>query len=669
MPTIQNTPNANNNQITFFNNGERVTMRVSKEIFDGFNAFSPAPTVDNIVFKGLRKFNTVFKRLVTSLNPAFLVRNTVRDLQDAGLYTKYGTAFVSNYKEAINQIKTDGEYWKLYRAMGGFTSSVFDFEKGFVGAQNRFGLTKAEGNILSKGLTGLENANAFVEQLPRLAEFISSLQAGNSVEQALLDSADVTVNFGRTGSVTKKLNSTLMPFLNPAIQGFDKIIRTLTGARTKKAITSLMVKAAVVGILPQLLNQLMYDDDEDYALLRDTDKENNYLFKIGDKFIKIPKGRVVSVFSGLVNRVSQTAKGEEDVWEGYGKNVLSQVTPVDNLSRTVLSPFSDVKNNLTWYGTAIEGRAFESVEPKNRYDERTSSIAIALGKVLNYSPKKIHYLLDQYSGVIGDFILPATTSTAEKDFIRGNFTIDPVSSNRLSSKFYKLYDETTYAKSNGDTTAAYKLRYLNKIRSAVSELYKEKSAIQASDLTDKEKIAETKTIQTLINEAFKTALADIELMGNAIEATEGIDENLRYTEATRLMYGAERALREYNSDVYIKAQSMNTAGINYDTYYSYYFGTKALSSETDANGNTITGSKKANVLKYIASLKIPTVQKYLLVLNSGYVINDGDIKNVSKKQAYLAVAEYIAKLKISASDKVELAERLGLTVKNNKIIV
>ena len=109
-------------------------------------------------------------------------------------------------------------------------------------------------------------------------------------------------------------------------------------------------------------------------------------------------------------------KAKKADWGGYVKNITQQVTPVENFSRTIASPFADVANNLTWYGTAIEGRQFENIEPKKRYDESTSSIAIAMGKVLNYSPKKIHYLLDQYSGVIGDFILPATTKRAEKRF-------------------------------------------------------------------------------------------------------------------------------------------------------------------------------------------------------------------------------------------------------------
>lgn len=665
-----------NNEITFFRDGEKIVMRVSKEVFAGFDAFNPKVEVDNPLLKTANKINDTFKRLVTSLNPAFLIRNSARDIQDAGIYSKYPKAFMKNYAKAAMEIKNDGQLWQLYKAMGGFNSSVFDFDKGYSGSQNKWGLTKAEGNILKKTLITVENANAFVEQLPRLAEFLSSIEAGNTAEQAILDSADVTTNFGRSGSLVKKLNSTLIPFLNPSVQGFSKLIRTLTGARTAKEISILVFKIAVVGIIPHLINDLMYDDDEDYEQLRDTDKENNFLFKVGDKFIKIPKGRVVSVFAGTVNRTKDMFEGENDAWDGYLKNVMQQVTPVESFSRTIFSPFSDVKNNLTWYGSAIEGQQFENTAPKDRYDESTSSIAVLMGQALNYSPKKIHYLLDQYSGVIGDFILPATTKKAEKDFLSGNFTIDPVTSNKLSTDFYDIYEQAQYAKTAGDDTAIYQVKYLNKVKSAINEMYKQKSEIQNSSLTDKEKIVETEAVQMLINEAFKTAINDYELWTQTVESTQNIglelDEdariNMRYTEATRLMYGAERALREYDDKVYAKCQSLNLANIGYDNLYYFYFASKDIESDKDNEGNTVPGSKRAKTLELINSMKLTKEQKLLLLCYKGYSIKDGDIKGISAENAKKKLAKYILSLKISKVQKEELAELCGFEIKNGRIL-
>ena len=660
-----------NNEVVFFRDGERITMRVSKEIFAGFNAFNPEVEIHNPLVNGARAINNGFKRLVTSLNPAFLLRNTIRDVQDAGINTRYGKTFLKNYARATYEISHNGRLWQLYKAMGGFSSSVFDFEKGFSGMQNKWGLTKAEGNLLQQTLQGVENANAFVEQLPRLAEFISSIEAGNTAEQAILDSADVTTNFARMGNITKVLNRTLIPFLNPSIQGCSKMIRNITSIRSAREFASLALKAALVGVAPMVLNMLMYEDDEDYKNLRDADKENNFLFKVGDTFVKIPRGRVASVIGGLVNRSKTTIEGEDADWAGYVKNIMQQVTPVDSMSRTIFSPFSDVANNITWYGSAIEGRQFENTAPKDRYDENTSSIAIAIGQLINYSPKKIHYLLDQYSGVIGDFILPATTAKAEKGFLSGNFTLDPATSNRLSTDFYEMYDQAQYAKTAGDDTAAYQVRYLNKVKSAISDMYKQKSEIQNNpDLSNAEKLQQTRVVQLLINEAYKTALQDFELYTKAIEATAGMeDENLRFTEATRLMYGAERALSEYNDDVYAKCQILNKAGVDYEVLYSYYFTVRGITSDKDYEGNTISGSKRKKVVASIKGMNISVDQKLLLICASGYALQDNDLPRMTAVNAKKRLLRYILNLKgATQTEKTELAEMCGFEVKNGRVV-
>ena len=663
-------------KITFFLDGEKCTIKVSREIFEGFQQFFPNIDSRNPAANFLTWVNKTFKSLVTSYNPAFLVRNSIRDLQDAGINSKFPKQFVKNYARAVEEIRKNGKLWQLYRAMGGFTSTVFNFKTGEGTNQNKIGLTKAEGNLLKKGITAIENANAFIEQIPRLAEFISSVEAGNTVEQALLDSADVTTNFGRSGKVTQVLNRTLVPFLNASIQGFSKTIRNVTSIKTSRQAASLAFRVALIGIVPQVINMLMYAGDKDYEELRDSDKENNFLFKVGDKFVKLPRGRVASVVGGLVNRSALAIKGEDvDFW-GYLDNALQQATPVDSMSRTILSPILvDLPNNVTWYGSAIEGREMENRAPKDRYDEGTSSIAKAISDVLHaagiggtLSPKKIHYLIDQYSGVIGDFILPMTTKKAEKGFFSGNFTIDPVTSNKLSSQFYKLYDESTYAKTAGDAIASYQVKYLNKVKGAISEMYDKKSEIENSDLSDAEKRDRTRVIQALINEAYRTAIADFDLFTRAIEVTEGVEDSIRETEATRIVYGAERALREYNSNVYKKATALSVAGVDYDLFYDYYFTTRGIESQTDAKGNMIEGSKRKQVIAAINELEATKQQKLLLVCASGYTIKDGDIKGVSATYAKILLWRYLLTITgLSTEDKEYIAKMCGLTVKNGRI--
>ena len=683
--------------IKFFKDGKPFEMNVSDEIYQGFKGISEqsAPRT-NVFARATNKISNLYKKLVTSLSPAFMIRNAIRDIQDAGLNSKHPALFAKNIPRAWSELIKNSKNWQTYRAYGGFSSTVFDSkgisnevgERGFdvLGISERIasgkGLSIKDAKYIKSLLTGVENLNAVVEQIPRFAEYLSSIEAGETIEQAVYNSAEVTTNFARRGATTKAFNSTIIPFLNPAIQGFDKIFRNFTdatkagsGKEVVKALSTLLCKAIMIGIVPMMFNSIMYSDDEDYEDLREEDKENNYLIKLPNgTFIKLPRGRVASVIGGLYNRAARTVTGKDADWKGYLSNVVSQVTPAENLTRTVFSPFVDVATNRTWYGTEIEGAQFENVRPGDRYDESTSSIAIAIGQAINFSPKKIHYLIDQYSGVIGDFLLPATTKKAEKDFFSGNFTIDPVTSNKLSNKFYEIYDEAQYTRTDGDIKAQYQVKYLNRAKSAISEMYKQINEIQNSNISNFEKLQQVRVIRVLINEVIKNAVADYEEINKAIDKTAnmGFDDSkasdvaVRYAYIVKEVYGAEKALSEYNDDVYSKMTVLNTADISYDVLFDYYFGVKNLTSDVDEKGNTISGSKREKVVAAINSLDISDEEKLLLIATHGYGLKDGDVGGMNKTRADRVLFNYIASLGLTEEEMLKLYEYAGYDVENGK---
>ena len=671
------------NQITFYLDGEIVDMRVAKEIFAGFKGLTSSSVPDLFLAKVLNKGMNTFKNLVTQWNPAFAARNFVRDMQDAFINSRHPKAFMSSMKESLMGIVNNSDYWKEYRAYGGFASTVFD-TKGFTEGVGTRGfeafkslVNDTDGSILKilKGaktaakdfFIAIGNANAFIEQLTRFTEYVASRKAGDNIQTAINNSAEVTTNFSRRGSVTKVLNSTVIPFLNASIQGFDKLARVLTGpAREKsmRALAVLLAKIFAMGITPMIINSIRNAGDEDYENLEEEVRENYFLIKAGDSFIKIPRGRAASVFGGAANRIMLAAKGEDADLKGYLENISTQVSPVESFSRTIFAPINDVKTNTTWYGGEIEGRQFENVRPRDRYDESTSEIAKWIGDKLNRSPKKIHYLLDQYSGVIGDFVLPATTKKGERDYFTNNFTLDPVTNNKLSGKFYDLYEETQYKKNEGDATAVYQLKRMNEVKDSIGKMYDEITAIQNSDLSTSEKLEQTRVIRILINNAYKSATADYSAYNAVVESTAGMfDESsstgvkMRYTEITRRMYGAEKAFEVYGASVSDKMSVLNNTGIDYDTLYSYYFGTKDIQNDYDKKGNVIEGSKKEKTLKVIDSLNLTKDQKNLLVAAKGYAASN-------KKQ----LLKYILSLKISKEQKLELAKICGFEVKNGTIV-
>ena len=656
-------------QVTFYHDGKKVTAQVSKLVYKGIEAFRPSSSMsDNIAVAVVQKLNSLFKKGVTSWNPFFsFFKNPIRDMQDALLYTRYShREYLKNYNRARQEIAHNGHYWQEAKAAGITAASVYDYQKGIEYKQN------GTGAKVKRFWGKLESASNAIEMAPRMAEYISAREAGLSVQEALLQAQDVTTNFGRGGTFAKKLNSTVMPFLNPAIQGFSKMWRSYTGENGKKAWVNLIIRSLILGIGATALNDLLNGDDEEYENLSDYVKEQNYVIALGGgDFLKIPKGRVIGVFGNAFLRGKRYAQGETDAWEGYFDSVMSSVTPVENFTRTIFSPITDAQTNTTWYGGAIESQKWNDTEPKNRYDESTSKIAIWLGSVFNYSPLKIDYLLEQYTGIVGDLVLPATSTQAESGIITQNMLVNSTTNSKWSTKFYNALEDYTYKKTAGDLQAKGAVRYLNSINSTVSDMYNQKRTIQADKtLSNDEKLTQTKIIQAAINTLMQEAIGNAEYIYGEMGKYNLADDDVfdqAYLDSISVVMGEEYALKSYNKDVYEKATKINKLGIDYATYYDFYFGVKNITSDKKADGSTVAGSKKAKVINYVMAQNLSTAQKLVLIMAQGYSIADGDVKGLTAKQAKTTVAKYITSLNLTREEKTELAEMLGFTVKNGKI--
>lgn len=576
--------------LTVFKDGKLWELTVDDTMFDALKALSPDAAESNAVTRAVRTANNLFKALVTGYNPTFTIRNTVRDLQTAGLYTRDGVAFARNYPKALAEIKNNGEYWQMYKALGGSFSSVFDYNTGTV---------KEPKGRTAKLMAKVEALNMAMEQAPRLAEFMGVVEKGGTSTENLADAlyaaADVTVNFGRAGTLGKVLNANYVPFLNPGIQGFDKMIRRVTETKGGKEWAKLIVRAVTLGIAPALLNSLLYHDDEEWDELRDSDKDTNYMFKLGNgTWLKIPKGRELSLLGITVDRIGDAIQGKDVDLIATINTMGNQVAPANPLTSNIASAlfeaqlFDPSSPGRTWYGGDIENQRLQSYAPGQRYDSSTDIFSKAVGDALGISPKKLNYVLDQYSGVVGDFLLPLLTPQAERGMFSKAFTVDVVTSNRLSGDFYDEADALTYAKNDGDETAAVVSRFWSKQQSACSDLYKQIRKVESSDLSDREKRQKTRELKALVNGIQKNAMASEETYRAAVEKNlrKGMDADDAYRAANKDCFGAEYALQVYNKDVYEKAKSAKSNGVSYDDYYAYYFGTRGFEKSGDTSVTT-----------------------------------------------------------------------------------
>lgn len=620
-------------KFVIFDNGDRIEMQVSDGVLDGLKALTPAKWESNILSKGAKWINSKFKKLVTEWNPGFLVKNSVKDIQDAGFYSEKAKEFYKNYPQAWKEITSNGELWQKYLAMGGSDASLFDFEQGYVIPKD---------GIPAKAMQKISEANFLVEQAPRFAEFLriynQSDKSYNALMEAMYGAADITVNFGRSGTWGKFINNNLVPFFNPAVQGTSKTLRTITGDGNVKGaknyakhIANIVGKGVLLGVTPTMINHILLSvfGGDDYDDLNERDKDMYFLIPTGDgKYFKLPKGRVLSVIGGFARRGFDYAMGDKDVFEGFGKFVLEQTAPSNPFTNNIASPLINAGFNTTWYGSPIESESLQNVRPSQRYDEGTTEFAKGLAKVTNKinnkadwimpdvwtSPKKIDYVLDAYGGVAADVLMPLNTKKAETSGFGKSFILDSTYSNKLSTDFYDTIEELTFDKNDDDPVAKMQLKYMNDVKEKAQNINKQIKDLQASDVENKEKLKQVRDLRKEVNTLQRDALATYKKYGETAEnylkndafiqfavkgtksdATEetkesNIEKTIKaYTDKD--LFGAEYALLEYNKDVAGNQQEAEGKGIDADTFFKAYFAQKGIESDKNWKGETITNSK------------------------------------------------------------------------------
>jgi hypothetical protein len=516
---LQEGKDGRNPTFTVFENGEKVTFEITDEMYDTMKPKSEAMGYTN---KVLNTVNNIRRGLLTEYNPAFMLTNPIKDTQDVLMNSQHPARTYANYPKAIAELIGKGQYYLEYMEHGGEQNTYFDGEKKtFV--KEKSGLSKLIGFPLEK----ISQINNFIERVPRMAEYIASRKEGRSIDVSMLDAARVTTDFSAGGDLVKFANRNGFTFLNASVQGAVQQVRNVREAKAEglKGWAKLAAKVAVAGLPSVLLNHLLWDDDEDYAELSDYVKQNYYVVgKYGDgKFVRIPKGRTLAVIQNAFEQIDNLVTGNDEVdLSTFGELVISNLAPNNPLENNLIAPITQAIGNETWYGEDLVPTRLQDLPTEEQYDETTDSISKWLGEHTPISPYKWNYILDQYSGAIGDVFLPMITPEAERgdDTIGGNmiapitdkFTTDGVMKNQNISDFYDKKDElTTNAKASGATDEDVLMNmYMNAINSELSELYAEKRKIQSSDLSNAEKYEAVRDIQKQIVDLAKEGLSSYE---------------------------------------------------------------------------------------------------------------------------------------------------------------
>jgi hypothetical protein len=668
---------------TIYEDGERKTFDITKEHYKVMN--QTRNWMDWRI-PVLYQANEGFRKATTELNWIFAFTNGVKDPQEILWNSQHPLQTYAKLIPAEQAIWSKNSeyrhYYEEYLANGGEGFEYFNPNK------NTFRADKGVGYYLERytGVEAVKGLNGRIEAAPRLAEYIASREMGKSVQESMLDAAQVTVNFQAGGKLTKFLNRNGCTFLNASVQGALQHARNLSEGKQNawKGVTAAIAKGVAVGMgseLVKMVNDLFFDDDEEYQNLPDYIKQDYYLFgKFGDgTWGRIPKGRTNATIEEAIRQVALSSTGNDEAdWESFWKLCLEDLAPNNPFTDNLLAPIIEVSTNTSWYGEDIVPYRLRVTHDENgneieipaveQYDEKTDRFSVELarqlddwfGEKLDFSPKKINYLINSYTGVIGDVLLPMGTPKAESpdDSLLGKliaplkdkFTTDAVLNHRVTGDFYETLEAAEKQAESSNATLEDKLKSSMMIgyNVEISDLMDEQRRIQMSDMKNSEKYERTREIKKEINALQQKALEALE--DYSIDGIYAVSGDKRYNYSAeddtwweikpKLANGKDNwyyqqeqkahdkwgvSYSEFwnNSDSY--ADAVYVADYWGDSFYEtvqhaigvenfaeYASEMRDIVADKDKNGESISGSRKKKMKEFIYDLDIPEIDKHIL---------------------------------------------------------
>ena len=277
------------------------------------------------------------KNLATSWNLGFMLR----DYQNGKLREKVSNGNATAKEQMFYDFMMNG-------GETGFVSSldVEDLKKKF--KNDLKDLDRWKANPVKVGHTimdGIEFLNRAIEDSNRFAVYMTSIQYGRSIDEAVNDAKDVTLNFNRkgTGEYGWQMVRNLYLFINPAVQSLQTL-----GALAKHhpfKFTAVTASWLASGVLVPIVNAALMsllggDDDKDkYWQFSKWDRRNNAIMWIPftNEYVKIPLAQEFRAFYGIGDMIASKMMGgelAEETWSQYAEDLLGQVVDMLPLDPT-----------------------------------------------------------------------------------------------------------------------------------------------------------------------------------------------------------------------------------------------------------------------------------------------------------------------------------------------
>lgn len=370
------------------------------------------------------KYNYLLrKNLATSWNLGFMLR----DYQSGKLREKVSNGNATQKEQMFYDFMMNG-------GETGFVSSldVEDLKKKF--KNDLKDLDRWKTNPVKVGHTimdSIEFLNRAIEDSNRFAVYMTSIQYGRSIDEAVNDAKDVTLNFNRkgTGEHSWQTIRNLYLFINPAVQSLQTL-----GALAKHhpfKFTAVTASWLASGVLVPIVNVALMqlgaaflggdgDDDKDwykdiskkYWQFSKWDRRNNFIMWVPTthEFVKIPLAQEFRAFYGLGDMIASKMMGgelAEESWEDYGLDLVGQVVdmlPLDptgydgniavSLMPNAIRPVFELAFNVDFTGKPL----FKETE-YNKYDPNFTKAYVGTPDWLVRASKMVNSIGNDYPDV------------------------------------------------------------------------------------------------------------------------------------------------------------------------------------------------------------------------------------------------------------------------------
>lgn len=446
---------------------------------------------ENIFWEYYNKAKRFYGGGLTSNNPDFVAANFVRDSIHSAtmqfLNNGIGSSarFVLNTPKSFKAVfrgvlgkykpgsKTD-QYFQEFIQNGGETGytavhTIEDYKHEYDKALNDLKGIKAVAGAGKKGLEGvikaLEVANRIAEDVNRFNAYMSSREAGKTIEESIDAAKNITVNFNKKGALGKGkgawaalawfMNKWIL-FFNPAVQGLYQVGQS--AANNKKRVAGTLATIAASGFIMPYLNSLLIsalggDGDDDYFNQTDYTRMNNWLIYVGNGYAKIPLPPFFREIYGLGDIFYRLMTGRitperasvatlRQVQSAIGFiNLIPEGEPniqeaVSGVMPDIIAPLMDVAFNRDFTGRDIakDTEWTNNLPEYERIYKGVSPVYVEFSRLLNQiggddarrsplfgtfiNPAYMEHIITAYTGGIGKTI--SNLSGAAADLAMGN---------------------------------------------------------------------------------------------------------------------------------------------------------------------------------------------------------------------------------------------------------